>query len=158
MEQVFSQLGQLFVQTIPTVILVFVLVLVLERLFFRPLSRVMDRREEATSGALARAREQAAAAEEKARQYEEAFRAARQNVYRERDESRRRALADREAALGAARERAESLLKDAQAALANEVEAAKRELGRGSHTLASEIADVILGDRASNQPQGSVAG
>ena len=49
----------------------------------------MKQREELTVGALARAREQAAAAETKTREYEEAFQAARQEVYRQREEDRR---------------------------------------------------------------------
>jgi len=74
MGQTLSQLAQLFIQTIPTVIFVFVLYVILRRFFFGPLTAVLKKREEETQGAVARAHEQAAAAEEKARQYEAAFR------------------------------------------------------------------------------------
>ena len=57
---VLSQLAQLFVQTIPTVVLVFVLYVILSRFLFRPLTAVLKKREEGTQGAMARAREQAA--------------------------------------------------------------------------------------------------
>ena len=82
---IFSQLGHLFLQATPTVILVFFLFIVLDRIFFRPITAVMKQREESTVGALARAREQGAAAETKTREYEEAFQAARQEVYRQRE-------------------------------------------------------------------------
>ena len=72
MLEILRQLGHLFVRSIPTVISVFFLLLVLERLFFRPLLEVLKKREEATRGALVRASEQAAATEAKAREYEEA--------------------------------------------------------------------------------------
>ena len=63
MGDMFHQLGHLFLQATPTVILVFLLFLILDRIFFRPVTDVLKQREELTVGALARAREQAAAAE-----------------------------------------------------------------------------------------------
>ena len=99
MGEILSQLAQLFIQTIPTVIFVFVLYVILSRFFFGPLTAVLKKREEETTGAMARAREQAAAAEEKARQYEAAFQAARQEIYRQREADRRAILEDREATL-----------------------------------------------------------
>ena len=92
MGDILNQLEQLFLQSIPTVIFVFFLLVILDWLFFRPLTRVLREREEATVGALARAREQSAAAEDKAREYEAAFQAARQEVYRQREAERKAAL------------------------------------------------------------------
>ena len=68
MGDTFHQLGQLFLQATPTMLLVFLLFVILERIFFRPVTAVMKKREELTVGALARARAQAAAAESKARE------------------------------------------------------------------------------------------
>ena len=61
MGDTFRQLGHLFLQTVPTVIFVFLLFLILDRIFFSPLTAVLKKREELTVGALARAREQTAA-------------------------------------------------------------------------------------------------
>ena len=77
MGDTFHQLGQLFLETIPTVVLVFLLFVILDRILFRPLIAVMKQREELTVGAIARAREQGAAVETKTREYEAAFQAAR---------------------------------------------------------------------------------
>ena len=145
MGAIFSQLGHLFLQTIPTVIFVFLLFLILDRIFFRPLVAVLKQREEASVGALARAREQAGEAETKTREYEEAFQAARQEVYRQRELNRRSTLAERDAALQRAREHAEGLIREAQAALANEVTRTKVELGRDCQTLAEEISQSLVG-------------
>lgn len=145
MVEILRQLGQLFVRSIPTVLFVFALLLILERLFFRPLLAVLSEREASTRGALERAREQAAAAETKTREYEEAFQAARQEVYRRREEDRREALSEREAQLARAREQAEAELKLVLDALAREVEAAKQELGLASRPLAMEITENVLG-------------
>lgn len=140
---IFDQLGHLFLHATPTVILVFLLFVILERIFFRPLTAVMKQREELTVGALARAREQAAAAETKTREYEEAFQAARQEVYRQREVERRTNLEQRDAALRKAREQAEALTRDAQAALAAEVARVKVELDAACQPLAEEISQSL---------------
>ncbi len=118
---IFDQLGHLFLQAIPTVILVFLLFVILDRIFFHPLTAVLKQREELTVGALARSREQAATAETKTHEYEEAFQAARQEVYRQREAERHTNLEQRDAALRNAREQAEVLIREARAALAAEV-------------------------------------
>jgi F0F1-type ATP synthase membrane subunit b/b' len=141
---ILSQLGQLFIQTVPTVIFVFVLYIILRQFFFSPLTAVLKKREEETAGALARAREQAAAGEEKARQYGVAFQAARQEVYRRREVARRSILEDREATLKRAQQQSEALLSEAQASLAAEVAQSKERLQITCQSLGQEIAETIL--------------
>ena len=63
MGETFRQLGHLFAQSIPTVIFVFLLGVILDRLFFRPLDAVLKQREEETLGAFDRASELSAAAD-----------------------------------------------------------------------------------------------
>ena len=145
MGDIFSQLGHLFLQAIPTVIFVFLLFLILERIFFRPLLAVMKKRDDASAGAMAGAREQAGAAETKAREYEEAFQATRQEVYRQREAARRTNLAERDAALQKARQQTEKMIREAQVALDMEVERAKTELDRACLTLAEEISQSLVG-------------
>ncbi len=146
MGEILNVIGQLFVQSIPTVIFVFLLLVILDRWFFRPLTAILKQREEATLGALAHAREQAAQAEAKWRQYEAAFQTARQELYRLREADRRASLNERESALKKARQEAESRLKDAHADLAIEIEEAKQELQRTSRLLGLEIAETVLGN------------
>ena len=122
MAAILSTLGSLFISTIPTVIFVFVLFLIVNQFLYKPLAAVMKKREEETTGAIARAREQAAEAEEKARQHDTAFQAARQEVYRQREAARRSMLEDRQAAQERAQQQSEALIKEAQAGLAAEVE------------------------------------
>lgn len=155
MGKILSQLGQLFLESTPTVIFVFLLLVILDRLFFRRLGEVLKQREEATRGALARAREETALAETKWREYERAFLAARQEVYRLREAERREALREREKALEQARRQTETWLKESQTVLAAQVRAARTELDRACHTLGGEIAATILGeDRPGGQEMG----
>lgn len=144
MGQITGQLGQLFAQTIPTVVFVFCLLLVLNRLFFKPLSNTLEARAKATSGALAEAGEQAAVAEEKSRQYEHSLLSARQETYRQREAARREALSERENTVQKARAEAESMLGDAQRALDAEVAQSKRDLRGAVDALAAEVTDTLF--------------
>ncbi len=154
MGAIFSQLGHLFLQTIPTVILVFLLFVILDRILFRPLTAVLKQREDSTVGALARAREQATAAETKARQYEEVFQVARQEVYRQREADRRTNLEQRDGALRIARDQAEVLIREARTALAAEVARAKTELDATCQPLAEEISESLVGPDSTPGGQG----
>lgn len=133
-----------FISSIPTIIFVVILLVILERLFFRPIAEVMKKRAEKTVGALKYAREQMNAAEEEARRYQAELQAARQEIYAMRQEARKKVLAEREDALKTARERAEGWMKDAQEAIQEEVRAAKQQLSASSGALASEITKKIL--------------
>ena len=145
MGEIFNQLGHLFLQTIPTVILVFLLFIVLEQIFFRPLMQVLKDREALTAGALARAREQAVAAEAKSQEYQDAWQAARQEVYRQREAERHTNLEQRDVTLRKARAQAEALIRDAQAALAAEVAHVRQDLDAASLSLAESISQSVLG-------------
>jgi|SRR5579875_1238291 len=137
-----------FLSSIPTIVFVILLLAILERLFFRPIAKTMEKRAERTVGALERAKEQVAAAEAKSRQYESALLAARQELYDRSQEERQKALAEREAALRTARERAEELVKNAQQALANEVSLARQQLSSSCQALAEEITETLLAESA----------
>ena len=151
MGDILHQLGQLFLQSIPTVVFVFFLLVILDWLFFRPLTQVLRRREEATVGALARAREQSAAAQDKAGEYEAAFQAARQDVYRQREEERKAALQEREVTLQKGREQAEVWRHGAQTTLRKNVEAVKQDLQAACRSLAQEITEVVLDTSPSSE-------
>ncbi|HXJ96058.1 MAG TPA: ATP synthase F0 subunit B [Terriglobia bacterium] len=144
MGQIFDQVGQAFVQAIPTIVFVTILLFVLKRLVFRPVGDVLKTRDEQTKGALVRARERAALAGTKAQQYEDAWQKARQEIYSLREGDRRTALAARDEVIRQARERAEGVVKDARASLAAQGEAARREMVPASQSLAEEIASAIL--------------
>jgi len=142
---ILSILANLFVSTVPTVIFVFLLFVIFNQFLYKPLTAVMKKREEETTGAMARAREQAALAEEKARQHDATFQAARQEVYRQREATRRSMLEDRQAALDKAREQSETLTREAAAGLAAEVAQSKNELLASCQSLGRQVAATVLG-------------
>lgn len=154
MDQIASQLGHLFAQAIPTVVFVFILLGVLNWLFFKPLSQTLEARAKATSGALAGARDQAAAAEEKSRQYKQALQKARQEIYKLQEEARRNALRERENTILKSRSEAESTLKEAQLALDEEIAKSKIDLRAAVESLAAEVAKSLFGPGLSREDQG----
>lgn len=156
MGQVASQLGNLLVQSIPTVIFVIFLLAFLNRLFFKPLSQTLDARARATSGALADARQQASRGEEKLREYEQAMQSARQEIYQHREDVRRKALIERDGKLQEARSRAESMVKAAQSDLDRETEISKMALRAAVESLATEVAVSFFAPRYSGGKQGGV--
>jgi len=156
MGEIISQLGHLFLRATPTIIVVFLLFVILDRIFFRPLLSILKQREESTVGALARAREQVAAAEAKTRQYEDALQNARQEVYRQREAYRRTHLSGRDAALLQARQQAEVMIRNAQAGLAADVARTKTELDSACKLLAEEISQTLLEPASPPGPGGGV--
>jgi F-type H+-transporting ATPase subunit b len=146
MNQIWVSLGQLYIHSTPTVIFVIVLFVILDRLLFRPIADVAKKREDATVGALERARKQASEAEAKSRDYQSAIQAARVQIYAARQEDRQKALAERESTLKAAHERSEKLVKEAQASIAGEAATAREQLSAASESLARELMERILGE------------
>jgi len=113
-------------------------------MFFKPLERVLAERREATEGARKKAAEALDRAQAKAAAYEEKIRAARNDLYREQEEIRRKWRDDQSAQVAAARESAESSVKEAKARIAQEASQAKADLAANSQLLADQITSAIL--------------
>src|SRR3982074_3350150 len=103
MQEIVHQLRELFLQAVPTVLILLAFYGVLRALFFKPLLRVMAEREARTAGARKGADAAQAAAAEKIKQYQEALRQARAKVYAEQEAARKKLLDDRTALLKEAR-------------------------------------------------------
>jgi F0F1-type ATP synthase membrane subunit b/b' len=85
-----------------------------------------------------------ARAEAKAKEYEEAIRNARTEVYKDNDVMRKKWREEQTVVLANARERADSLVKTAKAELASDVRAARESLQAESERIADGIAAAIL--------------
>ena len=156
MGEIANQLGQLLVQSIPTIVFVLFLVAFLNRLFFKPLSQTLDARARATSGALAEAREQAERANARFAEYEKAIQEARQEIYQHREDARREALSKRDSRIQEARISADSVVNKAQASLERETALAKLELQAAAESLAIEVTDALFAPHLSPGGQGGV--
>jgi len=152
MQQIGPQLGELFLQALPTVVIVLLFYLIMRSLFFGPLLQVMDEREARTRGAVAAADAAKTAAAEKIKKYEEALRNARATIYAEQDAARRKLLDERAAQVKAARAQATEEVLRAKARIAAEFSAARGDVEAASSQLAAEIARRVLESPSAGGP------
>jgi F0F1-type ATP synthase membrane subunit b/b' len=145
--EIFSQLGDLFLSAVPTVIIVLLFYFFMRWSFFGPLERVLAERHKRAEGARQEAEASRAAVRDKLRIYNDALRKARGEIFAEQEAVRRRVLDERQAAINAARLAEQLDLQAAKKALAAEVDAARAQLEQSSAVLAGEIAEAILAGR-----------
>jgi F0F1-type ATP synthase membrane subunit b/b' len=144
MQEIVHQLGELFLQAVPTVLIVLAFYLILRALFFKPLLAVMAERDARTAGARKAAAAAEAAAAEKVKQYQEALKKARAQVYAEQEAARKKVLDERAALLKEARIKAAAEVADGKEHVAKELAAALLELKASVEQLAAEIARRVL--------------
>jgi F-type H+-transporting ATPase subunit b len=149
MEQTLQALSGILLRAIPSALLLIVLHFYLKAMLFKPLQKVLKRREELTLGARKAADESLAMAERKAQDYEARFRDARSEVYREQEETRKVWLEDQAKQVEAGHARSTEAMAAADKKIADEVAAAKQNLVETSATLADSIANRVLARRAS---------
>ena len=119
---------ELFFQVVPIVLILLVFYAVLRVLFFKPLLKVIAEREARTIGAQKAAEEAQKAAAEKAKQYEDALKQARTEIYAEQEAARTKVLDERAALLKEARAKATAMVNAERERIASEVLAARREI------------------------------
>jgi F-type H+-transporting ATPase subunit b len=152
MQGIGHQLGDLFLQAVPTALIILLFYFILRTLFFGPLLRVMAEREARTVGAEKAAEAAQSAAAEKLRQYQEALKQARAEVYGEQEAARKKLLEERNAQVKAARAKAAAEVEAGKRRIATEQAAARRDLEGAVGRLAAEIASRIL--QAAPRPGG----
>lgn len=142
--EIVNQLGELFLQAVPTVIIVFLFYLFMRWSFFLPMQRVLEERHKRAEGARAEAEVELRAAHEKQVVYADSVKKARGEVFAEQETRRQHTMEERQATISAARAAAQSALEEAKKAIAADVQAVRVELEHSKDNLAGEIADAIL--------------
>ena len=128
---------------------VLLLTIVLDRLLFKPVLRVVEARGRATSSARDLAEQAASEARLAVAEFEQKTAAARGELYRQMDEMRRTATNERAAILARTRAEADAEIASASQQLTADAEEAKRRLEADAETLGAAIAERILGRQAS---------
>jgi F-type H+-transporting ATPase subunit b len=144
MQAIVHQLGELFLQAVPTVLIVLVFYGVMRTLFFVPLMKVMDEREARTAGARKAAEAAQVAAANKVKQYQDALKQARAKVYAEQEDARKKLLNDRAEALKQARGKSAGHVASAKERIGREFDAAKQDVESSVAQLATEIAQRVI--------------
>jgi F-type H+-transporting ATPase subunit b len=128
---------------------VLLLALALDRLLFKPLSRVMRERETRVKSAIELASQAAARARAATAEFEQRTQAAQGEVYREMDETRRVALEHRQELLGQTRREVEASIAEARARVADQAATARARLEQESAAIADAVVARVLGRKVS---------
>jgi F-type H+-transporting ATPase subunit b len=144
MEETLRQLGGLLLGSIPTIVLFLILYVSYSVLVHAPLEKVLAERRSRTEGALEKARADIAAAEARTAEYEQSLREARIGIFKAQEARRQQALQARATAIAEARSKADVHVKQAKAAIAQDVARSKESLQGEAERLASEIIGSIL--------------
>lgn len=144
MPSIGHQLGELFLGAAPTILIILLFYFILRALFFQPLLQVMAERDARTAGAQKAAEAAQAAAAEKVKQYQEALKQARGQVYAEQEVARKKLLDERAAQLKDARSKAAGEVGAAKERVAEDLAAARRDVESTVGQLSAEIVQRIL--------------
>jgi F0F1-type ATP synthase membrane subunit b/b' len=128
---------------------VLLLTVLLNSLLFKPLLLVMGRRAQAVDSARRLAQKAEAEAAAATSDYEAKTAAARGEIYREMDETRRRALSKRGELLAATRQEADAQIATATSALSSDVVDARRQIEAESSLLGTAIVERLLDRKVS---------
>ena len=128
---------------------VLLLTVVLNRLLFKPLLRVMEERQRAITSARELAERSAHEARVATAEFDRRTTEARAELYRQMDEMRRTAMDERAAIMTRTRAEAEAEIAAASAKLQAEADDARRRLSADADALGSAVAERILGRKAS---------
>jgi F-type H+-transporting ATPase subunit b len=141
---IFHQLGDLFLQTVPALVVIFLFYLFMRWAFFTPIQKAMAERDSKIEGARKDAAAVQAAANQELQNYNEALKKARAEIYAEQEQARHLILEERAKNLKAMRTLAQKEVAEAKKRIETELAAARKEIEAGAPEMAGEITRSIL--------------
>jgi len=144
MDAILRQIGELLINSIPTIISVLILWTAYTFLVHGKLRQVLAQRHALTEGAIERAQQEISVAEKRTAEYEQRIREARSQIYKAQQAQRQRVMDERNAALAEARKNAGEMVKKARAILEKDTVAAKAALEQQANVLADEVIATVL--------------
>lgn len=142
--EILHQLGELFLEAVPTVIIVLLFYFFLSWAFFTPIQKAMAERSAKIEGARAEAAAAEAEAQHELDSYNDALRKTRGEVYGQQEEARKVVLDERARLLKAMRGQVQEEVAAAKKRIAADLEAGRKEVERQAPELASQITRGIL--------------
>ncbi|HEY0703066.1 MAG TPA: ATP synthase F0 subunit B [Candidatus Acidoferrales bacterium] len=142
--EILRQIGNLFLQAVPTVVIVFLFYLFMRWAFFTPIQKAMAEREAKIDGARKDAAAVQAAANLDLQNYNEALRKARAEIYTEQEAARQAIVEERAKNLKAMRSLAQKEVAEAKKTIDAELAAARKQIEASAPQIAGEITRSIL--------------
>jgi len=147
-DQLLRQLGDLVLGSVPTMIIFLALVVAYRFILYGPLVRMLEERRARTTGAIEAANAAIAQADAKAQEYEAKLRAARTEIFRQRELRVQQWTAQKEAALASARLTAHERVAQARALSEEDTAAARKQIEDSTAQLAAQVVRAVLPNRA----------
>ena len=144
MDETLRQIGELLLQSVPTIIFMVLLYGLYSVLVHRPLVNVLAERRSKTEGAIEKARADMAEAEARTTEYEQKLRDARMTMFKSQEARRQEATKARAAVVAEAHTKAQSQILEARAAIEKDKVVAQETLQSESGRLAIEIIRMVL--------------
>jgi F-type H+-transporting ATPase subunit b len=144
MDAILRQIGELLVNSIPTIISVLIVWTAYRFIIHGKLRQVLAERHALTEGAIERAQQEIATAEKRTAEYEQRVRDARSQIYKTQQANRQRVMEERNIALAESRQRAGEMVKKARAVLEAETAGAKGTLEQQASVLADQVIAAVL--------------
>jgi len=127
-----------------TILYIVILYVVMDRLFFKPITRIKHDRRQLIEGRQESAQARIADVDRKAAEYEQALKSARTEAYRTQEARREEALAVRTQLVGQARAETEKQIREARTRLMSEADTAKEKLDGEVNGLVQELTASLL--------------
>jgi F-type H+-transporting ATPase subunit b len=144
MQAILSQLGDLLLGAIPTLILFVILVVAYQILVQGPLSRTLAERRARTAGAVEEAHKAISAAGSKADDYALKLREARSELFKVREQRVKEWTAERDRQLEAARKAASQKVADAKVELSKDADSARIALLASADQLVEQVVRAVM--------------
>jgi len=148
MDATLHALGDLLIQAIPTAIFFILLTIYLQRVYFRPMARILEKRREETEGVRELARRAQEAADRKTSEFEQALALARADISKEHERLRQQWTDEQAARIAEARAEADRQIEQARLQIAEEVRKAEADAAASVNGLSEQIVNALLRRRA----------
>jgi F-type H+-transporting ATPase subunit b len=142
--EIFRQVGELLLFSIPTIICLLVVWWAYRVLVHGKLQQVLAERHARTEGAIQQAKVAIASAEQRTAEYEQKLREARAQIYAVQESYRNKIMQQRTEAIAETRKQSDEMIKNARRQVEQEMAAAKAGLQKQAETLADQIIESIL--------------
>jgi F-type H+-transporting ATPase subunit b len=147
-DELLRQLGDLVLGSVPTMIIFLILVFAYRYVLYGALVKTLAERRARTTGALEAAHAAIAAADAKSQEYEAKLRAARAEIFHQREQRLQQWTAQKDAAVGSARLAAQERVTHARAGIEAEAAAARKQIESVAGQLAAQVLHAVLAVRA----------
>ncbi len=145
--ELLRQLGELVLGSVPTMIIFLILVFAYRFVLYGPLVKTLAERRARTTGAVEAAHAAIAAADAKSQEYEAKLRAARAEIFHQREQRAQQWTAQKDTALASARMAAQERVSQARTGIDAEAASAREHIESVAGQLAAQVLQAVLPSR-----------